>query len=84
MATKKRDGSEPSGYREAISELEGILRELDSNTVDVDVLTTRVARASYLIVWCQERITSTQMTVDDMVARLRDDDDGGSDDEDDE
>lgn len=74
MASKKKDNNEPGGYREAISELEEILRELDSNTVDVDVLTTHVARASYLVEWCRERIAATQMTVDEMVAGFGDDD----------
>ena len=58
MATKKITTEEPSGYAEAMREVETILGELDSNNVDVDVLATKVRRASYLITWCNERIAA--------------------------
>jgi exodeoxyribonuclease VII small subunit len=51
-------------------EVESILSEVDSNSVDVDVLATKVERASYLINWCNERISSAQMTIDALVADL--------------
>lgn len=86
MATKKTAQSEPKGYAEAMREVESILSELDSNSVDVDVLATKVERASFLINWCTERITSAQMTVDSLVADLAEyvveDDDDDTDDED--
>ncbi|MGA0863410.1 MAG: exodeoxyribonuclease VII small subunit [Ilumatobacteraceae bacterium] len=90
MATKKKtqtadQGTEPGGYAEAMAELEGLLRELDSNTIDVDVLSTKVQRASYLVEWCTERITAAQLTIDEMVAGFAedeefDDDSGDGDD----
>lgn len=52
------------GYAEALAELERILRELDADTVDVDVLATRVARASELIQFCRDRITAARLQVD--------------------
>ena len=70
MATKKVQAAEPAGYAEAMREIESILSELDSNSVDVDVLATKVERASYLINWCNERISSAQMTIDSLVADL--------------
>lgn len=73
MATKKAQTGEPAGYAEAMREVESILSELDSNSVDVDVLATRVERASFLINWCNERIASAQMTIDALVADLGDD-----------
>ena len=85
MATKKTGQSEPKGYAEAMREVEAILSELDSNSVDVDVLATKVERASFLINWCSERVTSAQMTVDSLVADLAEyvvEDDDESDDED--
>ena len=51
-------------------EVESILSELDSNTIDIDVLSAKVERASFLIQWCNERISATQMTVDNLVASL--------------
>jgi exodeoxyribonuclease VII small subunit len=91
MATKKAQSADPAGYAEAMREVESILSELDSPSVDVDVLSTKVERASFLINWCNERISSAQMTVDALVADLgvfedddSDDDDFDNDDFDDE
>ncbi len=70
MATKKSQSADPAGYAEAMREVESILSELDSPSVDVDVLSTKVERASFLINWCNERISSAQMTVDALVADL--------------
>ena len=70
MATKKTQSADPAGYAEAMREVESILSELDSPSVDVDVLSTKVERASFLINWCNERISSAQMTVDALVADL--------------
>lgn len=93
MAAKKNQSNEPTGYAEAMREVETIISELDSNSVDVDVLAAKVERASFLINWCNERITSAQLTVDSLVANLStydedsddefdDDDDFDEDDED--
>lgn len=82
MAAKKSQPQEPAGYAEAMREVEAILSELDSNTIDVDVLSAKVERASYLISWCNERISAAQMTVDNLVADLIVDDEEDFDDED--
>jgi exodeoxyribonuclease VII small subunit len=84
MATKKTQNADPTGYAEAMREVESILSELDSPSVDVDVLSTKVERASFLINWCNERISSAQMTVDALVADLGvfEDDEEAFDDED--
>jgi len=82
MAAKKSQPQEPAGYAEAMREVETILSELDSNSIDVDVLSAKVERASYLISWCNERISSAQMTVDTLMADLIVDEDDDMDDED--
>ena len=84
MATRKNTGKEPAGYAEAIAEVEAILRDLDSGTVDVDVLTVKVARAAELIDWCTARIAAVQEQVDGMVSGFEydEDDDDEDDDED--
>ena len=84
MATKKVQAAEPAGYAEAMREVEIILSELDSNSVDVDVLATKVERASFLINWCNERISSAQMTIDSLVADLGADEEYDDDDYEDE
>lgn len=85
MATKKNAQTEPKGYAEAMREVESILAELDSATVDVDVIAAKVERAGFLISWCTERITATQATIDQLVADLgvpeTDDEDDFDDDE---
>ena len=74
MSSKKSaTPKEPQGYAEALSELEAILSEIDNPKVDVDVLSDRVARASFLITWCKARIANAQFSVDEIVASLGDD-----------
>lgn len=70
MATKKTANTDPAGYADAMREVESILSELDSNNIDVDILASKVERASFLINWCNERIAAAQMTVDTLVAEL--------------
>ena len=45
MAAKKTTQAAPAGYAEAMTEIESILSQLDSNSIDVDVLATKVERA---------------------------------------
>ena len=90
MAAKKTSQAVPAGYAEAMTEIESILSQLDSSSIDVDVLATKVERASFLITWCNERITAAQLTVDTLVADIEfeesdfEDDDDDDDDDDDE
>jgi exodeoxyribonuclease VII small subunit len=58
------------GYAAALSELDGILRELESSDVDVDRLADRVARAAELIAVCRSRITDARVRIDQVVADL--------------
>ena len=67
MATKK-DGE--IGYAEALKELETILAELERTDVDVDVLASRVERASELIRLCRDRIGSAKLQIDKVVNGL--------------
>jgi exodeoxyribonuclease VII small subunit len=69
---------EPSGYGAALTELEGILRELDRDDVDVDVLGEQVRRAAQLLRFCRDRITSARFEVEHVVAELEDDDAEGT------
>ena len=67
MATKK-DGD--IGYAEALKELETILAELERTDVDVDVLASRVERASELIRLCRDRIGNAKLQIDKVVNGL--------------
>jgi exodeoxyribonuclease VII small subunit len=62
--------AERLGYGDAVAELERILAELDDDDVDVDVLATRVSRASDLIRACRERIAGARLEIERVVADL--------------
>lgn len=66
MTTKKDE----IGYAEALKELETILAELERTDVDVDVLASRVERASELIRLCRDRIGNAKLQIDNVVNGL--------------
>ena len=51
-------------YTSAISELEEIVKDIESGEIDVDVLTEKVKRASELIKLCKDRLRNTQKAVE--------------------
>ena len=59
-------------YSSALTELDAILAELEDESLDVDILADRVERASLLIRFCRERITSARTQVEQIVADLED------------
>lgn len=63
----------PVGYAEAMEELEAILGELEADSVDVDHLAEKVARAAELIELCRNRIESARMDVSRIVGDLTSD-----------
>ena len=67
MATKKTDDI---GYAAALQELEKILGELEKPDVDVDVLASKVERASELIRLCRERISNARLQIENAVDGL--------------
>ena len=72
MATKKtaKTTDENTGYAEALSELESILDELESDDVDVDVLAEHVKRASELIELGRDRIGKAKLRIEEVVAQI--------------
>ena len=61
---------EPIGYADAMAELEQILRDLEGDDLDVDMLAFRVERAALLIGLCRERIGAARVQVERVVANL--------------
>lgn len=47
-------------FNEAITEIENILRNIESGDLDVDRLSVEVKRASELIKQCQKKLRSTE------------------------
>jgi exodeoxyribonuclease VII small subunit len=65
-----QENDDTLGYAEAVAELERILDELADDDVDVDVLSSKVARAAVLIRLCRGRIRAAELQVSEIVAEL--------------
>lgn len=57
-------------YASALVELDTILAELEDETLNVDLLAERVARASELITFCRSRITDAKLQVEQIVSGM--------------
>lgn len=57
-------------YAAAMGELDAILRDLDDEALDVDVVATKVARAAELVRVCRARIRRAGDAVERVVAEL--------------
>ena len=57
-------------YEAAYQELVQIAKEIESETVSVDVLAERVKRASELIAYCQGKLRSTEAEVNKIIAQM--------------
>jgi exodeoxyribonuclease VII small subunit len=64
------DGTGELGYADAVAELNEILAALDDDSLDVDQLGEKVARAAVLITLCRDRIGVARAAVDQVVATL--------------
>jgi exodeoxyribonuclease VII small subunit len=73
MSTKSTaapSDSDAIGYADAVTELEGILTELEAEDVDVDRLAEHVRRAADLIELCRGRLDDARVEVTRIVADL--------------
>jgi exodeoxyribonuclease VII small subunit len=57
-------------YENAYEELVQIAREIEEETVSVDVLAQKVKRASELISFCQGKLKSTEMEVNKIISQM--------------
>ena len=57
-------------YEEAYKELQQIAREIENETVSVDVLAAKVKRASELISFCQNKLRSTELEVGKIIEQM--------------
>jgi exodeoxyribonuclease VII small subunit len=58
--------SKDLNYKDALAEIESIVEEIESESVDVDVLAEKVKRAAYLIKMCKAKLKKT----DDEVKKI--------------
>lgn len=57
-------------YETAYAELAAIAKEIENETISVDVLATKVKRASELITFCQTKLKSTESEVNKIIAQM--------------
>lgn len=57
-------------YEAAYNELVQIAKEIESESVSVDVLAQRVKRASELITYCQTKLKSTEAEVNNIITQM--------------
>jgi len=57
-------------YEEAYAELASIAKDIENESVSVDVLAEKVKRASELITFCQTKLKSTESEVNKIIAQM--------------
>jgi exodeoxyribonuclease VII small subunit len=57
-------------YEAAYAEIEAITREIESESVSVDVLAEKIKRASILIEYCQQKLRSTEEEVGKIIKQM--------------
>ena len=57
-------------YEAAYQELAAIAREIESESVSVDLLAEKVKRAAELITYCQTKLRSTETEVNKIIAQM--------------
>ncbi len=59
-----------TSYKEAITEIEEILNQLDNNELDVDELSDKVKRVSQLVTLCKEKLHNTEQEIDKILKEM--------------
>ncbi len=62
----KKEPEQPS-YAAAYAELQQIVSDIQAETIDLDELTARIARATELIRFCRERLRMTEEEVGKLI-----------------
>lgn len=57
-------------YSQAWKELEGIINEIESEEINVDILTEKVKRAGCLIKFCKGRLRNTEEEVKKVLSEI--------------
>jgi len=57
-------------YKETITELEKILKELESNELDIDDLENKVKQAADMIELCKEKLFKTDVEIEKILQKL--------------
>lgn len=57
-------------YSLALTELEQIINEIESEEINVDVLAEKVKKAAYLIKFCKDRLRNTEEEVKKVLSEI--------------
>lgn len=57
-------------YTQAKTELEEIVKSIESGELDVDALTEKVKRASELITFCKDKLTKTDKELQKIIENI--------------
>jgi exodeoxyribonuclease VII small subunit len=57
-------------YKEAIYEIEEILRQIENDEPDVDQLSEKVKRLSVLVSWCREKLHNTEEEIEKILKNI--------------
>lgn len=67
LTNKIRFMKKEESYDSAVAELAEIIRDLEAQSVSVDILATKVKRANVLIRFCREKLVKTEREVEELL-----------------
>ena len=64
---------EEISYQDAISEIEEIIKKIESGELDVDQLTGQVKRVSYLLELCRKKLRTAEEEIEKIIEGMKED-----------
>ena len=65
-ATKKKET-----YSEAMARLEKIVRQIDNNELEIDVLAEKIKEANGIIAFCSDKLTKADKEIEKLLSEKR-------------
>ena len=65
MAAKKET------YSQAMERLEKIVRQIDNNELDIDILSEKIKKANEIIAFCKDKLTKADREVEKLLQEKR-------------
>lgn len=54
-------------YQKAYDELQAIVKEIEDNSVSVDILSEKIKRAMFLIDYCKQKLQKIEIDIDKLI-----------------
>lgn len=58
-------------YSEAIARLEGIVRQIDNNELEIDALAEKIKEANEIIAFCSDKLTKADREIEKLLSEKR-------------